>query len=306
MIKSCVSSLTVLLVVLGTPAAQADSSTDEQPKVPLNAMTAEDPPATAVLPEDPEKAVRLSVDGAPDLKMGLPLRGDLTPQGVEADEQISYLSEDADVEVVATSTEGGFTVQTIIGDLSAPQRYTYPFKLKGGVSIALQPDGGALVLDALGDPVYEIRAPWALDADGRDVPTHYEVEGDNLIQVIEHRAGNYSYPITADPAVYFNPGILTDSYYISRQWTKRIANDVGRYANASNAAIALAFGAACFPMGGLGAVVCAGAGAVGGGFAIDQFLEAKKRKKCIRLRTGKNGTGVVGLYIDNSGYCFDN
>jgi hypothetical protein len=46
------------------------------------------------------------------------------------------------------------------------------------------------------------KAPWATDAAGRSVPTHYELDGDVLVQVVEHQSGEFSYPIIADPSVW--------------------------------------------------------------------------------------------------------
>lgn len=47
-----------------------------------------------------------------------------------------------------------------------------------------------------------IAAPWARDATGRAVPTRYEIRGSTLVQVVEHRGGNVSYPVVADPSVW--------------------------------------------------------------------------------------------------------
>ena len=42
--------------------------------------------------------------------------------------------------------------------------------------------------------------PWVVDSHGMSVPTHFEVEGGaNLVQIIEHRGGDYTYGIVADP-----------------------------------------------------------------------------------------------------------
>lgn len=42
-------------------------------------------------------------------------------------------------------------------------------------------------------------APWAYDANSKTVPTHYEVNGTKLTQIIEHKNGGFAYGITADP-----------------------------------------------------------------------------------------------------------
>ncbi len=78
-------------------------------------------------------------------------------------------------------------------------------------------------------------------------------------------------------------GWFTCTLYIYRGTTHTIDGAVGRYANASVAAIAGAFAIACAPIGGVGAVVCAAIAAVVGGYAIDQFNYASGHDQCIAI-----------------------
>ena len=92
-----------------------------------------------------------------------------------------------------------------------------------------------------------------------------------------------------------------------RGWTRTIADKVQRYQNSSNAAIAGAFAGACFPVGGWPALACGVAGAVYGGFAIDQFVQARNTGACIRLRyirpvASQQPQGVL-IYVDRSSNC---
>jgi hypothetical protein len=45
----------------------------------------------------------------------------------------------------------------------------------------------------------EVEPPWAVDTNGRSVPTHFEVRGAALVQVVDHHTGDFAYPIVADP-----------------------------------------------------------------------------------------------------------
>ena len=47
--------------------------------------------------------------------------------------------------------------------------------------------------------VNRVAPAWARDADGKPVPTRYELRGSDLVQVVEHTTGNFRYPVTADP-----------------------------------------------------------------------------------------------------------
>jgi hypothetical protein len=70
---------------------------------------------------------------------------------------------------------------------AAPQRYE--FALAGKVStLKLNDDGSVGAYDSAGRLIGGFTAPWARDATGRPVPTHYEVRGITLVQIIEHRS----------------------------------------------------------------------------------------------------------------------
>ncbi len=44
-----------------------------------------------------------------------------------------------------------------------------------------------------------VQAPWAVDASGADVATHYELVDNAIVQVVEHAESDISYPVVADP-----------------------------------------------------------------------------------------------------------
>lgn len=46
-----------------------------------------------------------------------------------------------------------------------------------------------------------IDAPWAIDAEGRSLPTHYEITGSTLTQIVDTTGA--SFPVVADPTVNF-------------------------------------------------------------------------------------------------------
>lgn len=68
-------------------------------------------------------------------------------------------------------------------------------------------DGGVDVVDADGRVVRQVDRPWAFDAAGRPVATHYEVDPDSgdLVQVVEP-SDDAVYPIVADPKTSEIPG----------------------------------------------------------------------------------------------------
>jgi hypothetical protein len=265
-------------------------------------LTADTGNGSVTIPVDPAGTVALAgPDGQPVVRLGLPDTPQQGDAAVAADGTVTYDDPTGKTALAVQALPDGVRAQTVIAGPGAPIEYAYPLTLPPGSSLQPSGDGGFLVLDASGVPSAEITAPWAKDAAGKALPTRYEQRGSTIIQIVDHRQAGTVYPVVADPNV-ITCGIVTCSLYIGKGQTAAIATYVGRYAGASAGAISLAFGVACAPLGGVGAAVCAGAGAVWGGFAIDQFVYAKSQNKCVRLRYLVSG-GLVGIYVDGSGYC---
>lgn len=62
-------------------------------------------------------------------------------------------------------------------------------------------DGSIAIFNSDSEIIGLIDAPWAKDADGNNVPTHYEIQGNKVIQTIEFTE-NTSFPIVADPTAW--------------------------------------------------------------------------------------------------------
>lgn len=139
-------------------------------------------------------AASVTLDG---VSMGLPAQGAPTV----TDRVAVYGAGGSRAARIGVQSVGTDEVRALINITGpeAPERYEFPF---GGqvASLQLQPDGSVLTLDAAGEPAGTVAAPWARDAAGREVPTHFEVQGTVLIQVVEHVGRGFQYGITADPS----------------------------------------------------------------------------------------------------------
>lgn len=147
-----------------------------------------DLPATAS--DDAELAV---ADGQ-TLTMSLPAEG----SGTGTRSTTVFDGSAPDTGLVVQSTAAGLRALISIDSPSAPERFA--FAVGGDVaSLAPRDDGSVLALDADGQAIARLAAPCARDADGRDVPTHFEIDGTTVIQVVEHHGRDFAYGITADP-----------------------------------------------------------------------------------------------------------
>jgi hypothetical protein len=122
-------------------------------------------------------------------------------RGEVADDELTrvYNGEHDDSRVAVQPTADGVRAAIAIDSADAPERY--PFELGGDAErlVLDVQDGSVWVFGNGKQPLGHFESPWAYDAEGRTVPTHYEVNGTTLTQVVEHKAGDFTYGIAADP-----------------------------------------------------------------------------------------------------------
>lgn len=153
-------------------------------------------------------AVSIPIDAADGLTtdagngpvgIGLPFAETAAPGVSSAAGTMTYDNKNGTSSVALVHDSGTIQVATVIDSAHAPTRYEYPLDLPDGAELVMN-DAGARVVDrATGDSLGEFAAPWARDAHGSAVPTHYVVSGSTLVQVVEHD-GSYAYPVVADPS----------------------------------------------------------------------------------------------------------
>lgn len=96
--------------------------------------------------------------------------------------------------------DGSVQVTTVIKDSSAPTQYSYDIAFASATQAEIMGDGSIVYTDAANQFVGGVNPPWAKDKDGHEVPTRYELNGLNLVQVVDHQdLGEDAYPVVADP-----------------------------------------------------------------------------------------------------------
>lgn len=93
-------------------------------------------------------------------------------------------------------TKYGSQILIKIKSDTAPSQYS--FKVSAN-HLQLRGNGSVLATDARGDAVGWIAAPWAVDARGQAVPTHFTVAGNLITQVVDFSART-AFPFVADPS----------------------------------------------------------------------------------------------------------
>lgn len=153
------------------------------------------------VPADSSGTVQVAPAGSPAEAIGIGLPGDGGSSAVVAsDGTVTYRDSAASTDTAVQPLEQSVRLETVVRDGSAPTAYTYPVSLPAGAGMAVQEDGSVLISGADGTSLGAFAAPWAKDANGTDIPTHYEVQGASLVQVIDHTTtAGVAYPVVADP-----------------------------------------------------------------------------------------------------------
>lgn len=95
---------------------------------------------------------------------------------------------------------------------------TYPSLVPEDMTMRSEADGSVAVLSPEGQMAGHIAAPWALDANGKTLRTHYVVDGRDLRQVVDTR--DAAYPIIMDPWVTTGWWYTTPVYYVELSWSE--------------------------------------------------------------------------------------
>lgn len=157
---------------------------------------------TVTVPKSSDNLVRISTDSAA-VSVQLPVAG---ASLVNHDRGAAvYSSVDSVSTIVSAQLNGSLMIATNIEEASASTRFDYVYP---GLTFQMVGEGDVVGYDADGEIAVFVGIPWAYDADGRVVSTHYEVDGSTLTQVVRHTDETYAYPIVADPTVNFGGNSL--------------------------------------------------------------------------------------------------
>jgi hypothetical protein len=190
---NAIAELPDTLVPDATDSVKIDSDGD---------LVASESGGTVVIPEDASDGVSIATSNGVKVDVGLP-GASKADDAVVKDGLAVYTDALPSATVAAKPVEeGGLQAFSIIEGNNAPSEYAYPITSDSPVKLELNSDGSVSLLDQNHSFLGLIGTPWAKDAEGISVPTRFRVEGNSLIQVVEHKLGTYSYPITADPCMF--------------------------------------------------------------------------------------------------------
>ncbi|MGH1548297.1 hypothetical protein ACRAWB_03580 [Leifsonia poae] len=154
------------------------------------------PGGTITVPVDPSEGISLG----DSVTIGLPF----AQQASDATDSplagvVAFNNNNGSTTVPFVLSDGATQINTVIENVDAPHRYDYPIDLPAGASLTADGQGTIAAVAADGAPLTVFGEAWAKDANGAPVPTHYELHGNTLTQVVDFTEAT-AFPVVADPA----------------------------------------------------------------------------------------------------------
>ncbi|WP_143015758.1 hypothetical protein [Microbacterium sp. 77mftsu3.1] len=238
-----------------------------------------------------ESQVTLHFDQAAPVSIGLPTEMSVADVGISRQGSIAMSGDSESAALSVETVDDGVRIATVIYDASQSNRFTYP--LEAGTGARVNADGSADIFRMvdLEDPesnteavlevsIAHVEAPWAKDANGRNVATRYVVQSGALVQLVDHESAGIVYPVVADPKIT-RPNFFQTLVRWNRAETKTIAG-AGWGATGLTAVCAAAGTAAGGPIGaaafGAACLAIAGSGVYTAGVA-----DNSSPKRCLQL-----------------------
>lgn len=176
---------------------------------------------------DPQDGIHVPI-GDEFFTIGIPNDQSASDAAEISDNLVSFDGNDGSVTVPIVKGEGELQILTVIEKSEASTQYEYELDLPDGVHLEMVVDGRVILVNTADDIVVGWFAkPWARDAEGVEVATHFTVEQNRLIQTVQHVGA--SYPVVADP--WWIPAIKA----VARWTTHALQQQAAR--NISDAAI---------------------------------------------------------------------
>jgi hypothetical protein len=263
-----------------TPSTVAAAANVATTDVGANAIAATIGKTQVTIPTNASAGVKLGSSGA-SITVGLPFSGRASHAVKRRNGVVSYDNNNGSITVPVITNDGSVQINTVVQNANAPTRYAYPIDMPAGQTLQLNAaDGSAYVASADGSASVLIAAPWAKDANGNAVPTHYEVNGNTLTQVIDFTSET-AFPVVAGPTTTWLWWGRTAKY--NKSETKQIV---------SFTSAAQMFSYLCI-IGGLAGAACTTAANLGLQIVKNAAQNALKAGRCIQLNIPYVGLGLI-------------
>ena len=162
----------------------------------------------AYKPRNPVAPVELPADAADAVSLpgaGVSVRAARSAEAPsEVEGKLFYANAEGperDLDLVLSPDPLGFNAEWQLRSEESPEQLALDFEPPPGATLELDERTGGAAVVQRGRKLVRVLPPSTVDSDGESVPSSYAVEGSRLLVRVEHRAGDYRYPLHTDPMV---------------------------------------------------------------------------------------------------------
>lgn len=138
-------------------------------------------------------------------------------------EMVLYPNTHTDTDTAVTYTLSGVETFNYLRSAESPESLALDYVLPQGARVEANDDGGVIMVDSAGDVLITMFPPYAVDAQGTDVPMSLSVADHRVVLDVPHRDKDFAYPIMVDPVQHVrdwwangnSPGFEGWSFYQS-------------------------------------------------------------------------------------------
>ncbi|MDR0960102.1 MAG: DUF2599 domain-containing protein [Propionibacteriaceae bacterium] len=163
-----------------------------------SALVAETSVTDSSLPENPTDPITLESASGIEISLSLP-HSETSSEALPVSSGILSYDNNQFKTVPVVKDDGSVQVNTIINSPEAPDRYPYNVSIPDDGTPSIGKNGEVVFTSSTGQFLGGITPPWAKDANGKSLPTWYEIEGYQITQVVDHSGLDVAYPVVADP-----------------------------------------------------------------------------------------------------------
>ena len=168
-------------------------------------FVAESVASEVVIPTDPSEPLSITAHDGQEIGVDLPFVPGMGDGVLDESGAVVYESDGVPVSLASQATTDGAQLIVVIESADAPIDYEFGIDVPNGAKLIEGPGGTAEVVGREGQTIVTVHAPWAVDAHGRHLPTSYRIDGNVLVQTVDHNGATY--PVIADPRISFGWGV---------------------------------------------------------------------------------------------------
>lgn len=209
-------ALALPLVLISIPTSVADPAQNPETAVALVdqavdiAEGASSARSLSVESADSSSEISLPTDADPSASISTADAGTLsiTPPSGETKQHGAAALTTAENTVVSQQVDNHTVRQSAVLDADSSERQEYVLTSDREISLELTESGAIDIVHPSESGRFvtgQIEAPWAIDAEGKSLPTRYDIEGSKVTQVVD--TDNAAFPVVADPKITYGAGV---------------------------------------------------------------------------------------------------